>query len=200
MKPFLMISVLRRKFTFWLLVTTTLLAGCWTYVNKEAMQAFQNRCKEISVTVYPVNVVKGNSLEHDGELASKLVHFLQNEQLANAVRGNNIHTYAFKWGSNQAAMAKRSAEAFAAQVGKDKIDTDYALLVEVLCDKYETRVMGVEYYLVDRDGKPVDGMLSNSDWPDFRAVNPKNRNDGVTIAENMLRKNWQSNNVPARGF
>lgn len=183
-----------------LVIAALLLSGCWAYVNKEAMQKFQNRQQDFRVTIYPVNVIRGNETRHDVELAAQLQKFLQMQNLADPVLGKNTHEYEFLWGHNQAAMAKRSAQAFASQVAKDNIDTDYALLVEILCNQGETNVFGVEYYLVDKLGHPADGSLSNSDWQDFKAVNPKNRKGGILVAEKMLKHEWQSKALSTGGF
>ncbi len=172
--------------------TCFLLSGCWTYICKDCAATFQNREEPVSVTVYPVNVVKGQNIINDSELARELVSFLQRENLAYASLGTKTHAYDYQWGHNQAAMAKRSAQAFKAQVKQDNIQTEYALLVEVLCNQSETLVMGVHYYLVNKEGLAADGGLNNSHWAEFQKVNPKNRNDGLRVAELMLKNNWKS--------
>jgi hypothetical protein len=170
------------------LIVPVILSGCWSYVNKDAMQSFNNSKDLISVTVYPVNIFNGSEMKHDSELAGTVVNFLQKENLAKPILGTVNHTYPFKWGMNQAKMSKQSAEAFATQVKNDNIQTDYALLVELLTPPNENPVIGVSYYLVDKTGRIANGTLSNSDWEDFRAVNPLNRRDGVELALIMLKK------------
>ncbi|MCK9309816.1 MAG: hypothetical protein PHH43_01850 [Candidatus Cloacimonetes bacterium] len=175
-----------------LLLLLTLLTGCWSYINKSSAQAFLNRKQLINVTVYPINIIKGSENINDKELARELVYFLQQESLADPLLGSSNHSYPFQWGHNQAAMAQRSAKAFAAQVRADNITTDYALLVEILCNQYENNVMGVGYYLVDKTGLAADGSLSNSDWQDFKDIKPTNRQGGIKVVENMLKRNWKN--------
>jgi hypothetical protein len=174
-----------------LVLISIIIVGCWTYVDKNAMQAFTNRKQQISVTVYPVNIVKGTRIVNDSELAKIMVTFLSDNNLAIPILGSKDHSYPFIWGMNQAKMSQRSANAFAVQVKQDMIPTDYALLVEILCNEVETNVFGVSYYLVDKEGKIADGSLSNSDWKDFKVVKPYNRLGGFAIAKRMILRNWK---------
>jgi hypothetical protein len=168
-----------------------LLAGCATVGDQDAQAAFEARKQPISVTVYPVNIVLGEKISHDRDLSRRLVTFLQDEGLADPVLGSVNHSYPFKWGMNQAKMFARSADAFGYQVRNDKIETDYALLVEILCWGSESGIGGVEYYLVDKDGKVASASLCNSDWAEFQEVKPGNRNGGIDLAIKMLRRDWK---------
>jgi hypothetical protein len=169
---------------------TLVLSGCWSYVSKDAAQTFQQRQGPFTVTVYPVSVVRGATIDGDEELARRLVSFLQEERLATPTLGSRGFTYAFQWGANQAAIAKRSATAFAAQVRSDGIATDYALLVEVLMLGDRETVGGVQFYLCDRTGRLADGSLRSSDWDDFRKINPTTPAAGVELAKGMLKEAW----------
>jgi hypothetical protein len=175
-----------------LVLIPVLMTGCASVINKDAMQVFQSRTQPVSVTVYPVNIVLGGKIDNDRELARRLVTFLEDEGLASPVLGNATHSYPFKWGMNQAKMFQRSAEAFSYQVKNDNIQTEYALLVEVLCFGSESNVGGVEYYLVDKDGKVASASLCNSDWKEFKEVKPASPNGGVDLAIAMLRRDWKT--------
>ena len=165
--------------------------GCGSFLNQEAAQEFQNRRQLKTVTVYPVNIIMGYGFAHDPFLARKLANYLDQEELAATVAGSTNHYYPFKWGHNQAKMARRSAITFSQQVKTDKITTDYALLIEILTNGDETAVLGVEYYLCDSSGRIADASLRNSDWEDFRKVNPRDRNGGLEVAKLMLKENWK---------
>ena len=167
------------------------LAGCWSYISTEAHSRFQGRTSPVSVTIFPVNVVKGRTLVHDAALAQKLAALLQRETLADAVAATAPAKVTVEWGMNQARMAQRSAKAFAALVQKSSIQTDYALLAEILCNPDETQVLGVHYYLSDRNGQLADGGLANSHWDDFQQVLPRDRQGGYEVLVRMLRANWK---------
>ena len=180
------------RFTVWLgLLLTIALGGCWSYISKGAQHKFESREGPFSVTVYPVSVVRGSRLEHDQDLGQKLVTFLREEGLADPVSGTPAVGVPVKWGPNEAKMAQQSASAFAAKVKEAGIQTDYALLAEILCNTDETWVGGVHFYLSDRDGKLASGGLSNSDWEDFKQVKPHDRQGGYEVLTRMLRRDWK---------
>jgi hypothetical protein len=177
----------------WLcLLLPIVLSGCfWSYISEDAAREFQSREGAFSVTVYPVNVVKGTTVDHDGDLARKLVAFLRQEKLAEPVFGDTAIEIPFKWEHNQAKMAERSANAFASKMTVAGLQTEYALLVEILCDGTETRVVGVHFYLSDREGRLASGGLTNSAWEEFKEVQPRDRNGGYEVAIRMLEKAWE---------
>lgn len=181
-----------RQCAVWLsLLLSITLIGCWTYISKDAQQKFKALEGPFSVTVYPVNIVKGPTLEHDEDLARKVMTFLRQENLADPVLGASVIEIPVKWGHNQAKMAQRSAKTFASKVKEAGIQTDYALLVEILCNPNETNVGGVHYYLSDRSGNLADGGLQNSHWEEFKEVQPNDRQGGCEVAIRMLRKAWK---------
>jgi hypothetical protein len=174
----------------WLLLPFTL-AGCWSYISPEAQSRFQGRTTHFTVTVYPVNVVRGNTLVHDAGLSQKVATLLREEKLADPKLTAMPAEIPVAWGANQAKMAQRSAKAFAEAVAKDSIRTDYALLVEMLCNPGETQVIGVHYFLADRNGQLADGGLSNSHWDEFKQVQPTDRQGGYEVLARMLLTNWK---------
>ena len=174
----------------WLLLPIVV-SGCWSYISKEAQRSFERREGPFTVTVYPVNVVRGATVTHDEALARKVIAFLQQENLADPALGTVAAEIPVKWGANQAKMAQQSAIAFASQVKGDEVRTDYALLAEVLCNANETRVLGVEFYLSDRAGLLVDGGLTNSGWKEFKEVRPRDRQGGYEVLIRMLERKWK---------
>ena len=98
-----------------LLLSITLI-GCSSYISKEAKLKFQSLEEPFSIAVYPVNVVKGVTVEHDEGLAIDLVTFLRRENLAEPVLANDDVEIPFQWSRSQPKMAKRSALAFASMV------------------------------------------------------------------------------------
>lgn len=183
-------KAMRRSMWLWFLLSITLI-GCWSYISKEAQHRFQALEGPFSVTVYPVNVVKGTTVEHDEDLARKVMTFLRQENLADPVLGTAAVEIPMKWGRNQAKMAQQSAIAFASKVKETGIQTEYALLVEILCNTSETHVLGVHYYLSDRTGSLANGGLTNSHWEEFKEVQPHDRQGGYEVVIRMLRKDWK---------
>jgi hypothetical protein len=177
----------------WLcLLLPIVLSGCfWSYISEEAAREFQSREGAFSVTVYPVHVVRGAAIDHDEDLARNLAAFLRQEGLAEPVLGNTAIEIPFKWEHNEAKMAQQSAMAFASKVREVGLQTEYALLVEILCDGTETHVVGVHFYLSDREGRLASGGLTNSAWEEFKEVQPRDRNGGYEVAIRMLEKAWE---------
>jgi hypothetical protein len=184
------VTAMRRSTWLWLSLSICL-TGCWSYVSKEAQQKFRALEGPFSVTVYPVNVVKGPTVEHDEELAVRLVAFLREENLADPVLGTAAVEIPFTWRRNQAKMAHQSAIAFADEVKTTGFQTEYALLVEILCNPTETKVGGVHFYLSDRTGNLASGGLTNSHWKEFKKVQPHDRHGGYEVATRMLRRIWK---------
>jgi hypothetical protein len=180
-----------RRSTWLCLLLSISLTGCWSYISREAQHEFQALEGPFSVTVYPVNVVKGTTVEHDEDLALRLMAFLREENLANPVLGTAAVEIPVTWRRNQAKMAQQSAIAFATEVKTTGVQTEYALLVEILCNSTETKVRGVHFYLSDRTGNLASGGLTNSHWEEFQEVQPHDRQGGNEVAIRMLRRIWK---------
>ena len=174
-----------------LLLLSIFFSGCGSYISKEAQQTFNNHEGPISLTIYPVNIVKCESIENDRDLAMQVKKFMQKENMADAVIAENAAQISFEWGINQAKMCQQSAIAFARVVKEDAIQTEYALLVEILCNANETGVGGVHFYLCDRNGQLANGSLTNSHWEEFKDIKPHDRDGGIEVALRMLSNNWK---------
>lgn len=125
---------------------------------------------------------------------------LETEGLANPVLVNEAVLYDFVFSPNQAKIVTNSAKAFAAQVTEAGIDTDYALLAEIMMLPNGTPG-GIHYYLSDPKGELADGSFTNDHWDEFKAVQPKTPDDGCEVAIRMLRRTWGNEHAraPRRG-
>jgi hypothetical protein len=179
-------------YSLWLLLSISL-TGCWSYISREAQHRLQALEGPFSLTVYPIKVVKGTTVEHDEDLARKIMMFLRRENLAEPVLASDDMEIPFQWSRSQPKMVQRSALAFASMVKETGMETDYALLVEILCNPTETKVGGVHFYLSDRSGNLADGGFTNSHWLEFQEVQPHDRQGGFEVAIRMLRKAWKRN-------
>jgi hypothetical protein len=176
--------------SMWLFLFATLI-GCSSFISKEANLSFQAHEGPFTVTVYPVNIVRGTTVEYDEDLARDVMQFLRQEHLADPVLGTSAIEIPVKWGRDQSKMARQSAIAFASMVKEAGIQTEYALLVEVLCNTSETRVGGVHFFLSDQAGNLASSGLTNSHWEEFHEVQPHDRHGGYEVAIRMLRRIWQ---------
>ncbi len=180
-----------------------LLSGCWTYVTPMAQSRFDSRRDLVTLTIYPPHVAcQGHPTRADPALGRELVDWMNGRRLARATLVRPGVPIAVEWGANQAAMAQRSAEAFGASVARAALPTDYALLVELLCNHEETAVIAVHYYLAERSGLLAAGGLANSHHEEFKRLQPKDRHAGLAVAEAMIERRWretdsaQSRQVP----
>lgn len=169
-----------------LLVIMFLLCGCLT-VSDEAEKKFESRKGTFTVTVYPVNVIKRDGTEHDKDLAKRIVKFLEDENIAEGVPADKDADIKFKRSNIQSMMAHNSGKAFIEFVKKQKITTDYALLVDMLVSR---RVEGVHLYLTDKNGLLASFGLTNSKWEEFHEVKPVTKKDGCKVAEMMMKRLW----------
>jgi hypothetical protein len=173
------------------------LAGCWAYVSPEASKRFAARQGRISLTVYPVHIACGGKpTTGDFSLGRELVEWLNAQNFADAKLGRPGVPIPVDWGANQAKMAERSAKAFGAWVKQANITTDYALLAEILCDREETKVMGVHFYLAEKSGLIAAGGLTNSHWDEFKRIKPVDRQGGFSVLKEMIQKRWLESKSP----
>ena len=171
-----------------LLVAALLLPGCYPYISPEASQEFNTRVDPFSVSVYPVNVIRPPGTIHPNvQLAEKVVTFLETEELAKPLLVKEPVLYDFVFSANQAKIVANSAKGFAAQIKEAGIETDYALLVEIMILPNGVPG-GVHYYLSDPEGEIADGSFTNSHWDEFKEVQPKSPDDGYEVATRMLRR------------
>jgi len=175
-----------------LLMATLLLSACYPYISPEASKEFHARPEPFSVSVYPVNVIKPPGTIHPSiPLAEKVVTFLETEELAKPLLVKERVQYDFVFSPNQTKIVANSAKAFATQVRRAGIGTDYALLVEIMMSP-NGEPGGVHYYLSDPEGEIADGAFTNDHWDEFKEVQPKTAYDGLEVAIRMLRRIWKS--------
>lgn len=180
----------------WVLLSL-LLSGCWAYVSPEASKRLEARHGLLSVTVYPVNVACGGKpTAGDFTLGRELVEWLDAQNIAAAKFGRPGVPIPVKWSANQAKMAEQSAKAFGAWVKQADLATDYALLAEILCNRDETQVMGVHFFLAEKSGLIAAGGLTNSHWDEFKRIKPVNRQGGLSVLKEMLKKRWLGSKSP----
>ncbi len=166
--------------------------GCKSLESKDASAKFINEKESVSMLVYPVRVIQGGKIDNDPNLSQKLISQLSEFDKIKFVTTNDTLSIPFQWRHNQARMLRQSATGFSAGITKANIETEYALLVEILGNGEETWVGGVHYYICNKNGEIVKLGLNNSHWEAFQQVNPKNRQDGMLVAVKMLTEYFKS--------
>ena len=160
--------------------------GCKSLISKDAAAEFSAKKETVTVKVYPVRVIKGNNIENDFALAQELAGEFKAFSNLNFVQSADSFSIPFQWRHNQAKMMSESARGFSSCVAKADINTDYALMVEILGNKEETWIVGVHYYLCNKKGEIVKVGLNNSHWDTFKQINPTNRQGGMKVAVLMI--------------
>lgn len=164
-----------------------LITSCSSIINTKCAKFFHDREGSFSVTVYPVHIILAQKeIQADFDLAQTIIDSLNRRGIAEAIASNSDVNIPVEWIANQAKMFKTSGAAFAELVSGANLETDYALLVEVLCNSNENLVRGVHLYLANGQGIICEGGLSNSHWENFTSVGPHDRYGGIEVALNML--------------
>ena len=170
-----------------ILTVCLLLAACSSKISKACTEAFHARSGKFTVTVYPVHVLQpGEEPQPEIPLAQIIVDTLNERGIAVATLAATDVTVPFKFVMGQDKMWKVSGNLFATEIASANINTDYALLVEVLIPPGAGEVWGVHVYLANSMGTLCEGGLTNSHHEIFTAVEPRDRSDGVKIALAML--------------
>ena len=110
--------------------------------------------------------------------------------MAHGIPSESVIEFPVQWHRNQAKMFKESALAFSAQSKELHIQSDYALLVEILGNRHKTHVGGVHFFLINQQGEFVNVRLNNSHWDEYKAIEPKNETDGLEVAKLMMKNAW----------
>ena len=165
-------------------------ASCNFPLSKAAAKQFNNRPGPFTVTVFPVRIVSGGAAEYDKDFCHELVAWLQAENIAWGETSAVAIEFPVQWHRNQARMLKESASAYADQVKGMDIQSEYALLAEILCNRDKTHVGGVHFYLADNQGELVSVGLNNSHWEEYKTIQPKSSHDGIEVVKLMLKNSW----------
>jgi len=171
-----------------------LFVSCYNPISEVAVNNFFND-SIVNVKVYPIHVVTGQNISADFKLAENLVDKLNDIDRFHFKVSDKDMIVPIKWGHNQAKMLRNSAAYLQEQIKKQKPDSDFILLVELLCNPTETYVGGIHYYISSKKGELVRIQLTNSHWKVYQKVNPKNRNEGLLVATDMITAFLNSKSV-----
>lgn len=182
------------KSCIWFIVLSGLIlfvSGCGSCVDKAANEVFYKNHDSFTLTVYPVNIIKGSMTIQDKYLSNLIAAYLEEEFLANPVVGDRKHIYSPMFWQSDASKARNSAKGFASQVRTDAISTRYALLVELHSNSTEKMIFRANYTLVTADGKIVETEQLDQSTRLYKELNPLNRKDGAKLVMKALKEKWK---------
>jgi hypothetical protein len=167
------------------------LGGCGSLIDPAGQEQFIQDVGHTSLTVFPA-VVRSDAIAYDAPAAQRLGQFLNDRKLAEASVSDVQVPITGGWSYNEAKMWRESAQALAAYVKEHPISTKYALLPEYLGVNDRGPVGGVHFYVVDRDGKVVSGLLLNSHHKAFTDANPKTVDDCTALLLQVIPQEWKA--------
>lgn len=174
------------------------IVGCDQVVSEEARQRFQSRSGAFVVTVYPIHVVTGDHVVHDKELARRLAVFLRFSHLADPeIASKPVDKPAYR-SASETERIRLNARHLERAVKRTDLGTDYALMAEIVCNREETRVLGVYFYLADRFGRIASARMANKHHRQFQQIQPRDRDGGFLVLTEMIREGWISENAADR--
>lgn len=151
---------------------------------------FERALGHTSLTVYPTAVRMGRTTQSDLDSAKSLAAEFERRKLGTAAVRDEPVVFERKGSFNQAKMYQQSKAAFAAYIRAHPPGSDYAVMAEYLLST-SGQVGGIHLYLVRGDGEPVGGVLLNSHWKEFKAVNPRSVQDATRALLLRLDTQWK---------
>lgn len=159
---------------------TLLIGGCGSPIDPADEQQFKQELGNTTITVFPA-AVRREQITYDAAAAQQIAEFLTTQRLGDALVSDAEVPLTGPWHRDQSKMWRESAQALAAYVKDHPITTRYAMLPEYLILGGSNAVGGVHLYVVRDDGKIVAGVLLNSHWEAFKAVDPKTVDDCTKV-------------------
>jgi len=161
------------------------LGGCGGIVDDKAEAQFKAQAGELTMTLYPALVRRGEQVSYDAGAAREIAKFLNDAGLATAEVNTAEVPIATEWGMNESRMFRDSVHHFQDWLAEHPVTTEYAALPEYLLSP-TGKVMGVHFYVLAADGTPSYGIAQNSHHDAFQRVNPKDVADCTRIVEDVL--------------
>jgi hypothetical protein len=173
------------------LAAAALLAvACSGIFDEQEQQAFRARLGSVSFTVYPAFVrgVKDNTW--DDASAVRLATAIADSGCGLATASDVHVPITGEVHMNQARMWKESAAEFGAWIAAHTPATDYAILPEYIGVPATKEAGGIHAYVVDREGKLVDGVLLNNHQEVFSSAHPRTAEDCSAVLMTVMREEW----------
>ncbi len=172
----------------------SLLAGCalWggDWRKSKEQKQFEAALGKTSFTVFPAVVRMGRVTQHDEAAAREIAARLAASGLGETVVRTEPVEFAIRGSFNQAKMYQRSHAEFREYIRTHPVATEYALLPEYLLST-NGNVGGIHLYVVRRDGADAGGVLLNSHWKEYRAVQPRSVQDATKALLLRIENAWK---------
>ncbi len=162
-----------------LITVFTLLNSCQTE-NKTARQKFISGNKK--VLVCPVHILENQTSYYDTISSQKIAAYINGKKYASASLTQLCPPANNEWHANEAKILTASINLVIEFVKKQNLPDDtYLLYPEFLKAGSGAIIVAVHYCVVNNRGEVAFRGLINSDWKEFKKVNPKTNDDCVSV-------------------
>ena len=165
-------------------------SGCRSAIDEQARADFRARLGSTSFTVYPAHLHRHDGSSFDEASAVRLAAVLNDEGYGTAVASSLHAPIDVEPGMNQLRMWRDTAAQFGAWIAAQPPETDYAVLTEQLGGGSGQLIGGLHAFVVDRNGKLVDGLLLNSHHQGFEQAQARTPAEGTEVLVTVLREDW----------
>lgn len=164
--------------------------ACGGILDEEAQAAFRARLGSVSFTVYPAFTRSPQGNGWDDASAVRLATAIADAGCGMATASNVHVPITGEVHMNQARMWKESAAEFGAWIAANTPATDYAILPEYIGVPATQEAGGIHAYVVDRQGKLIDGVLLNDHQEVFSSAHPRTAEDCTGVLVTVMRQEW----------
>jgi hypothetical protein len=165
-------------------------SGCRSSIDDQDREAFRGRLGSTSFTVYPAHLHRHDGSTFDDASALRLAAVLNDEGYGQAVASDRHVPIDVDPGMNQLRMWRDTAAQFGAWIAAQPPESDYSILTEQLGGGEGRLIGGLHAFVVDRNGKLVDGLLLNSHHDGFRVAQARTPAEGTEVLIAVLRDEW----------
>ena len=164
--------------------------ACAGIFDEEAQSAFRARLGSVSFTVYPAFTRSPTGNGWDDASAVRIAAAIADAGFGMATAAETQVPITGEVHMNQARMWKESAAEFGVWIAANTPATDYAILPEYIGVPATKEAGGIHAYVVDREGKLVDGVLLNNHQEVFSSAHPRTAEDCTAVLITVMRQEW----------
>lgn len=173
-----------------LALAALLSSGCSGIFDERAQADFRAHLGSVSFTVYPAFTRSPTGNGWDDASAVRLAQAIADAGCGLATASDVHVPITGEVHMNQARMWKESAAEFGVWIAANTPATDYAILPEYIGVPATDEAGGIHAYVVDREGKLVDGVLLNDHQEVFSSAHPRTAEDCTGVLITAMRQEW----------
>jgi hypothetical protein len=163
----------------WLMTAVFFESGCASENNLAYSTFLAGKSK---VLVCPVHVLDNQRSYYDSASSKKIADYINSKKYAAACTTQLYPPANNEWRANEAKILSVSINLFTEFVKKSNLPGDtYMLYPEFLKAGQNSKVIAVHYCLLNNKGEAAMRGLLNSEWNEFKKVNPKTNDDCVAV-------------------